>query len=72
MADLNKKKKRMTPQQFLNKMSDLRDEWATDSNATSDPNELLDISEQFIVDMDNLLGAVLQNHPSPPPPRIRP
>lgn len=66
-----KSPKIMTCQTFKTKMFDLRDQWAADSNATSDPDELKDICAQFIVDMDNLITAA-GGHPTDPPPRIRP
>jgi hypothetical protein len=62
----------MTFAELLGKISDLRDEWAQKSNATTDRDELTAICEQYIADMDDLIFQASGNHPPPPPPRIRP
>lgn len=61
---------RMTADEFLTRMDELRASWATQSNATEDEGELISLCEQFIGEMDKALGAA-GGHPTPPPPRIR-
>lgn len=71
MAKKHNPQNSMTFTELLGKISDLRDEWATKSNATTDRDELMAICEQYIADMDKTLGLA-GGHPDPPQPRIRP
>lgn len=60
----------MTYKQFAERMSDLRNAWATDSNDTTNQTRLFELCETFITDMDSALEEV-GAHPDPPPPRVR-
>ena len=57
---------------FVGQIADLRNTWATDSNATPAPTQtrLYELCEAFIEAMDDAIGSVT-THPDPPVPRVR-
>ena len=61
----------MTYKEFAETVGELRDQWATDSNDTTNQTRLLELCEAVIVELDSALDAV-GYHPDPPPPRVRP
>jgi len=61
----------MTAQEFLDRISKLRDAWQGETKNETNQTRLFQAGESFISAMDealDLAGA----HPNPPPPRIRP
>jgi hypothetical protein len=61
----------MTFAELLTRMTELRDQWASGTNGTTDQAEIDRYSEQFIAGNDALIAAA-GGHPKPPPPRIKP
>ncbi len=60
----------MTPAEFLAAILDFRNKFATDSNATTDPAELIHLGENYIADLETALTAA-GNELSSPGPRIQ-
>lgn len=64
------KKSTMTPQQFMERMLELRNTWADDSKNETNQTKLFEFCETFIDGMEEALEDS-GNHPTPPPPRVR-